>query len=330
GREPLRIQVGKGIPLDRTAEVPERGVAHAGQGERRAQIGVCLQALLLGDVGGPTRGHDPPQQRQRALDLELLVQILRLPQQGCGLGLGRERLGRCHEQCHAQGEASHCCGSRPRNAIRPSDIVPPDSTTTMVSKLLYPGARTSSRLAPTASARSNTLPTPTRRPSTRISASLGLVSIRSLPLGAAALGSVARLVSRRLDAGALLAWREAGGGAAVGLSFASPRRAASRIAPRASPRRSRPEMASMAGTGSRLPRGGAGVSGTVGLSGSGGRPRVGTFAMPVPCTSCLSTPSLSRRSASENGRASSAARMSRVVGERGVGLFWSDRLCVSQ
>src|SRR2546425_13138317 len=84
----------------------------------------------------------------------------------------------------------------------------PAATTSVVSKALYPAARTSSRRSPTASGRSIALPTPTRRPSIRISAVEGLVSIRSLPPGGR--------VARGSGAGSRLAACTVGGGGGGG------------------------------------------------------------------------------------------------------------------
>ncbi len=100
-REALRIQVREGVALDRGSEVEEGGVAHAGQGQGRAQVGIGLDALFCRDLVGPAGRHDLAQQRQRPLDLELLVQRLRLAQQVGGLGLRACLGGRCYDQRQA-------------------------------------------------------------------------------------------------------------------------------------------------------------------------------------------------------------------------------------
>src|SRR5207245_11061718 len=132
------------------------------QNKRGAEVRIGLDSLLFRDLVGPARRHDLPQQRQRALDLEPLVQFLRLAQQVGGLRLGADRRRRCHDQRQAQGETLHGSRSPAGRGIRPSATVLPAVTTSVVSSDLYPAARTPTRRAPPTTGGAKQPPTPAR------------------------------------------------------------------------------------------------------------------------------------------------------------------------
>ena len=134
GREQARIEVGERIPLDRRAEVQDGRVAFPRDRKAGAEVFVRVDTLVACHLERPVGRDDLAQQRQRSLDFESLVELVRLPQQlrraalrgECRCGTGRQD-NRPHESPHPV--------PRLRSVTRLSDSVPPASITTVVSNV---------------------------------------------------------------------------------------------------------------------------------------------------------------------------------------------------
>ena len=131
-REPARIELGERIALDRGAEVQHGGIALPRERETGTEILVCVDPLVRRDLEGPVGRDDLTQQRQRPLDLEPLVELVRLHQQLLRAALRGQRGRRADREQRRPDEPPHPA-PRVRSVTRPSDSVPPGSITTVVS-----------------------------------------------------------------------------------------------------------------------------------------------------------------------------------------------------
>ena len=131
-REPARVELRERIPLDRRAEVQHGGVAFPRERETGAEILVRVDALVRRHLERPVGRDDLTQQRQRPLDLEPLVELVRLHQQLLRAALRGQRGRRADREQRRPDEPPHPA-PRVRSVTRPSDSVPPGSITTVVS-----------------------------------------------------------------------------------------------------------------------------------------------------------------------------------------------------
>src|SRR5262249_55232561 len=145
------------------AKMCHGGVRCAEQDECRAKIEIGFHALRRAHVVRPARGDDLAQQRQRSLQLELLVEVARPLRRGRGRVLGGCAAGERNHAERSEDDASHSDGTR--NVTRPNVCVTPVWTTIVVSHVWYPAACTRRRRAPAGTRRSTTLPIPTGRSS---------------------------------------------------------------------------------------------------------------------------------------------------------------------
>ena len=78
GGELRRIEIGEGIALERRPEIEDGGIWLASEHERGAEVLIGLDALRGRHLQRPFRRHNLTQERERAFDLEPLVQLTRL------------------------------------------------------------------------------------------------------------------------------------------------------------------------------------------------------------------------------------------------------------
>ena len=133
--EQERVQVRERLALDGRAEVQHCGILLPDEGQAGAEVRVRADALLRRHFERPPRGDDLPQQRQRTLDVESLVGVVRLSQD-----LGRAVLspglrGEAREHRETEGEPLHVPPPRVRRATRPRETVPPAGITMVVSNV---------------------------------------------------------------------------------------------------------------------------------------------------------------------------------------------------
>src|SRR5437667_1403176 len=304
-----RIEIGKRVALECRPEIQNGGISLAFEDERGAEVLIGLHPLRVRHLEWPFRRHDLTQDRERAFDLEPLVQLTRLLQQLGGARLGGGGGGNDEQEREPE------CGRAPgqgfcsdtRRAMRPRETVLSAEMVMVVSKVMYPRARICRRRLPAASGKSSTAPVPRARPSMRISASLGAVRSRNSPVtggrgragaGAATCGSTESSRTTpppRESLPSLVAGRNT-------TQPASPRTTTALAAP------------TQARCFQNIERGAAETNGTVGVSGSAGSDRVVTAAIASPLASRRSSCSASRRAAASNWSDSSSVMRSRVVG----------------
>src|SRR5207249_7722774 len=143
-REAARIEVREGVALEGRTEVARRGVGRSQQRQRRAEIRAGIDALRFGHAEGPARRKHALEQRHSALDIQSLVQRVRLLEQlrravrravWRGTALRDQRKARDHAERENDDELPHGrAPSRLVRAIRPRDRVWPTVTVMVVSK----------------------------------------------------------------------------------------------------------------------------------------------------------------------------------------------------